>query len=130
REVHITSPRTGEGVCFAAKASPLYDAQGRLSGVIESLRDITESKRMEAQIQHRMELERIVGSISTRFIGLAPADLDGTLEETLRVLGSFLDVDRSYIFRFSPDLIGVENTHEWCAEGVEPQLEVLQNLPD
>ncbi|SCL76019.1 Staphylococcus exoprotein expression protein R [Methanoculleus chikugoensis] len=129
REVHITSPPTGEEVCLWAKASPLYDAQGRLSGAIESLRDITESKRMEAQIQHRVDLEQVVSSISTKFIGLDPADLDGTLEETLRVLGLFLDVDRSYIFRFSPDLTSAENTHEWCAEGVEPQIDVLQNLP-
>ncbi|WP_054847809.1 PAS domain S-box protein [Methanoculleus chikugoensis] len=131
REVHITSPRTGEEVCLWAKASPLYDAQGRLSGAIESLRDITESKRMEAQIQHRVDLEQVVSSISTKFIGLDPADLDGTLEEALRVLGLFLDVDRSYIFRFSPpDLTSAENTHEWCAEGgVEPQIDVLQNLP-
>ena len=129
REVRITSPRTGEEICLWARASPLYDAQGRLSGAIESLRDITESKRMEAQIQHRMESEQIVRSISTRFIGLDPADLEDALDETLRVLGSFLDLDRSYIFRFSADLTRAENTHEWCAEGIEPQIDVLQNLP-
>ncbi len=128
REAHITSPRTGEDVCLWARASPLYDAQGRLSGAIESLRDITASKRMEAQIQHRMEFEQIVRSISTRFIGLDPADLEGALEETLRVLGSSLDVDRGYIFRFSPDLTRAENTHEWCAEGIKQQIEALQEL--
>lgn len=84
---------------------------------------------MEAQIQHRMESEQIVRSISTRFIGLDPADLEDALDETLRVLGSFLDLDRSYIFRFSADLTRAENTHEWCAEGIEPQIDVLQNLP-
>lgn len=129
QEVRVVLPHTGKGVCLWAKASPLYDAQGRLSGVIESLRDVTESKRMEAQIQHRMEIERIVRSISTRFIGLDPADLENALEETLQLLGSFLGVDRSYIFRFSPDLADAENTHEWYAEGIEPQIDLLQNLP-
>ncbi|KLK87486.1 histidine kinase [Methanoculleus sediminis] len=129
REVHITSPRTREEVCLWAKASPLYDAQGRLSGAIESLRDVTESKRMEEQIQHRVDLEQVVSSISTKFIGLDPADLEDALEEMLQALGSFLDVDRSYIFRFSADLTRVDDTHEWCAEGVEAQIDVLQNLP-
>ena len=129
RNICITSPHTGEEIYLWAKASPLYDAQGRIFGAIESLRDITRSRRMEAQIQHRMKFEQIVRSISTQFIGLEPADLESALEETLQALGSFLGVDRSYILRFSPDLTGVERAHEWCAEGVEPQIEVLQNLP-
>jgi len=129
REIRLHSPRTGEELCLWGKASPLYDAQGRLSGAIESLRDITESKRMEAQIRHRVDLERVVSSISAQFVALDPADLESALKETLRLLGSFLDVDRSYIFRLSADLGCVENTHEWCAEGIESQIEVLQNLP-
>lgn len=129
REIRIPSPRTGEEVCLWGKASPLYDAQGRLSGAIESLRDITERKQMEAEIRHRVDLERVVSSISARFIALDPADVEDALKETLRVLGSFLDVDRSYIFRLSADLTRAESTHEWCAEGIEPQIEVLQDLP-
>ena len=129
REVCITSPHTGEEICLWGKASPLYDAQGRLSGSIESFRDITESKRMEAQIRHRVDLEQVVSSISARFIALDPADLEEALEETLRVLGSFLNIDRSYIYRLSADLTRVQDTHEWCAEGIEPQIEVLQALP-
>ncbi len=35
------------GVYLAGKASPLYDAEGRVAGAIESLRDITELKRAE-----------------------------------------------------------------------------------
>ncbi|MCM2465804.1 PAS domain S-box protein [Methanoculleus oceani] len=129
REVCITSPHTGEEICLWGKASPLYDAQGRLSGSIESLRDITESKRMEAQIRHRVDLEQVVSSISARFIALDPADLEEALEGTLRVLGSFLNIDRSYIYRLSADLTRVQDTHEWCAEGIEPQIDVLQALP-
>lgn len=129
REVCIPSPDNGEETCLWGKAAPLYDAQGKLAGAIESLRDITEAKRMEARIRHRIDLEQVVGSISARFIALDPADLEDALEETIRVLGSFLSVDRSYVFRFDSDLTRVENTHEWCAEGIEPQIDVLQDLP-
>jgi PAS domain S-box-containing protein len=129
REVRIPSPDNGEEACLWAKAAPLYDAQGRLAGAIESLRDITGVKRMEARIRHRVDLERVVGSISARFIALDPNDLEDALEETIRALGSFLNVDRSYVFRFNSDLTYVENIHEWCAEGIEPQIDVLQDLP-
>jgi PAS domain S-box-containing protein len=130
REVRITSPRTGEEVYLWAKASPLYDAGGNLAGAIESMRDITRSKQMADQIQRRITLEQLVRLISTRFISLDPVDLDDALQETLELLGSFLGVDRSYILRFSADLTHAENTHEWCAEGVESQIDVLFNLPE
>lgn len=130
REVYITSPRTGKEVCLWAKASPLYDAAGKLAGAIESMRDITKSKEMADQIRRRIALEQLVRSISTRFIGLDPSDLDDALQETLELLGSFLGVDRSYILRFAADLTHAENTNEWCAEGVESQIDVLFNLPE
>ena len=129
REIFIPSPGDGEGIYLWEKASPLYDAQGNLSGAIESLRDITGRKRMEAQIRRRVDLERMVGSISARFITLDPLDLETALEETLRALGSFMAVDRSYIIRFSTDLTCVEDAHEWCAEGTKPQIDLLRNLP-
>ncbi len=127
REIYVPSPGK-EGTYLWSKASLLYDAQGRLSGAIESLRDITELKRMEEQIRRRIDLERMVGSFSARFVALDPADLNDALNETIRTLGIFLGVDRSYIFCFSADLTCAENTHEWCAEGIEPQIDVLQNL--
>jgi PAS domain S-box-containing protein len=125
REVCITSPKTGKEVYLWAKASPLYDAAGKLAGAIESMRDITKSKEMADQIQRRIALEQLVRSISTRFIGLDPSDLDDALQEALELLGSFLGVDRCYILRFAADLTHAENTNEWCAEGVEPQIDVL-----
>lgn len=129
RKIHIPSPNGGEGTCLWGKASALYDARGRLSGAIESLRDITDLKRMEVQIRHRVDLERVVSSISARFVALDPDELDDALNETIQALGSFLGVDRSYIFRFSSDHTVMDNTHEWCAEGIEPQMAHLQGIP-
>jgi len=129
REVWISSPRTGEETCLWGKASPLYDAQGRLSGAIESLRDITETKRMEERVRHRVELEQVVSSISARFIALDPADLGDALKETIQVLGSFLNVDRSYIYRFDRDPNRLESVHEWCAEGIPSEFANLADLP-
>ena len=129
RELHLPSPGGGEGTCLWGKASPLYNARGELSGAIESLRDITDRKRMEAQIQRRIDLERMVTSISTWFIALHAENLDDALDKAIRALGSFMEVDRSYIFRFAIDRTLAENTHEWCAEGIEPQIAHLQRIP-
>jgi PAS domain S-box-containing protein len=48
-DIYIPDFRPG-GVYFWAKASPLYDPQGNVSGAIETIRDITDRKRAEQEI--------------------------------------------------------------------------------
>jgi PAS domain S-box-containing protein len=55
--------------------------------------------------------------------------VDAAINETLEGMGRLVGADRSYLFRFSPDVETADNTHEWCAEGIEPQIERLQGVP-
>ncbi len=54
---------------------------------------------------------------------------DTTIFFVLQRLGTWLGVDRGYMYRFSDDLAWMSNTHEWCAEGIEPQIERIQSIP-
>ena len=128
RRIRIPSPGGRDETYLWGKASALCDARGMLSGAIESLRDVTEQRMMEAQIRHRIDLVRVVSSISARFVALDPDNLDSALNEMIQTLGSFLGVDRSYIFRFSSDRTTADNTHEWCAEEIESQTALLQGI--
>lgn len=49
------------------------------------------------------------------------------LDESLRILGAFLEADRSYIFEVDGDRMS--NTHEWCGMGIVPQKQALQDMP-
>jgi PAS domain S-box-containing protein len=93
------------------------------------LSDITELKKAEEEIKHRAELERIVTEISTEFINLSPENIDEGINCALVKIGQFVQVDRSYVFLFHENEKKMDNTHEWCAEGVEPQIDNLQGLP-
>ena len=73
-------------------------------------------------IQQRLRLETAIARIAASLT--APGLLD--LTHVLGELGRAVDVHRTYIFRFRPDGVIVDNTHEWCADGVEPQIEHLQ----
>jgi len=44
-------------------------------------------------------------------------------------LGEFEEADRTYIFQFDSECVYMNNTHEWCAPGIEPQIENLQGVP-
>jgi len=62
-------------------------------------------------------------------MSLAPEAFDEGIDAALAALGEFSEVDRSYAFQLSSDGVTMDNTHEWCAPGVDPELHNLQRLP-
>ena len=64
--------------------------------------------------------------------GLRVALLEETPDQSLQVLlehlGKALNGERTYIFEQN-ESGGDDNTYEWVADGVEPELENLQNVP-
>ncbi|ACV64538.1 signal transduction histidine kinase, nitrogen specific, NtrB [Desulfofarcimen acetoxidans DSM 771] len=51
----------GKGAFWWGKASPLYDNEGNIVGAIESVRDMTEHKKIENELKkHRKHLENLV----------------------------------------------------------------------
>ncbi len=54
----------GVGAYLWGVASPIYDIQGRIVGAIESIKDITEQKRMEGALQESKDyLDKIINAI-------------------------------------------------------------------
>ncbi len=66
--------------------------------------------------------------VAERLLSLQADTWDNTINFLLRRLGTLLAVDRGYVFRFTDDLKLMSNTHEWCADGIEPQRNRLQNM--
>ena len=85
-----------------------------------------ERKRAEAALSRRLEAEKLVTSISARFINVRPDELDDEISASLRRIGEFSGADRCYLFQFSADGTTMDNTHEWCAPGIEPHIDELQ----
>jgi signal transduction histidine kinase len=74
-------------------------------------------------------LELLVLEIARRFIQLDADGLDAAVDHAIGEIGRLVLADRSYIFLYSPDGVSMSNTHEWCGEGIEPQRDLLQDLP-
>ncbi len=55
-------------------------------------------------------------------------DTEGTIRSLLEIVGSLMDVSRVYIFENDEENLTCSNTFEWCNEGIEPQIHVLQNI--
>ena len=56
-------------------------------------------------------------------------DINAAVEAILEIIGRRFDVSRAYVFENSPGGEYVDNTYEWCNEGIPPQKEFLQHYP-
>ncbi|MBA3967991.1 MAG: type IV pili methyl-accepting chemotaxis transducer N-terminal domain-containing protein, partial [Nitrospirales bacterium] len=90
--------------------------------------EIQERSRIETALRYRIEIENLVTNLSTQFISLETQDLDAEINRALETIGTFGVVDRSYVFIIDDDGKTMNNTHEWCQTGIEPQLSRLQGL--
>ena len=95
----------------------------------EQLRqEIEERKRAEEALQYRAKFENLVSAISTNFMSLSADEVDSGINHVLKRIGEFAGVDRSYVFQFDNKGTKMDNTHEWCAKGIEPHIQKLKGL--
>ena len=85
-------------------------------------------KKAEEALKYRGELESLIMNISTHFINLGPDQIDQGIHHALKLIGQFASVDRSYLFLFSENGKSMDNTHEWCAQGIASQIENLKGI--
>lgn len=84
---------------------------------------------IEAQLQERIQFENLISTLSSQFINIPASELDTAINQALASIGLFSQVDRSYIFQLAEEGTIMNNTHEWCAFGIQPEIENLQNIP-
>lgn len=100
---------------------------GEVTRVVCTATDVTEHTRTEQQLTARVEVERTVAEIASRYAG--DTDFDAVTDSALADVGRLLGAGRAYLFQFHEDDERMDNTHEWVADGVTPQQEMLQDLP-
>ncbi|SFM27757.1 ATP-binding protein [Methanolobus profundi] len=90
----------------------------------------TEVKKNEISHENLLLKYRVESTLSQISSLLAFSDdLDEKINGSLKLLGNMCNADRAYVFRFQTNNDLVDNTHEWCADGVGSQKDHLQDLP-
>jgi len=91
-------------------------------------------KELEAQKEQVKYLQKILGlqefitDFSIKLIDCDMKKFDDIVNLGLSLLGNLMEVDRSYVFLCSKDGAKVDNTHEWCAIDIEPQIKKLKDI--
>jgi PAS domain S-box-containing protein len=74
-------------------------------------------------------MEELIMKISSRLISVKPDKFDSVINQALQDLGKFVEADRCYVFQYKDNGRMMDNTHEWCREGVESLIARLQKIP-
>jgi diguanylate cyclase (GGDEF)-like protein/PAS domain S-box-containing protein len=89
--------------------------------------DATERRDAQQRLQHRVEFEQLVASISTNFINLPPADVDRGIEEALGAIGRLIGANRAFIYLLTDRQTAVR-AYEWTGNDV-PNLDLPAEFP-
>ncbi|MDZ7836858.1 MAG: hypothetical protein U5N58_02335 [Actinomycetota bacterium] len=114
---------------IADSAAPIRDNEDKMFGVIMVFSDVTERKNAEESLKYQFQFEKMLADISSIFASQPSEQFEQSINHALELIGEFFQVDRSYVFQFSDDGKQMSNTYEWCAEGIEAQMDKLQGIP-
>lgn len=97
----------------------------RLDGV---MKDITSQVYAEDMLNMELQLHEILIDIAATYINLDLEMAHDTINESLKKLGQFVLADRAYIFEYDFNLMTTSNTYEWCNDGINSEIQNLQNI--
>src|SRR5690554_4233968 len=119
-EAHAVPERQGDG-------STIWHGQYHN---IQCYKDLEHTLReREAESAFQADFQKLIANLSTQFINLGFGTIDQCVTELLKTIGSFFEVDRAYLYEFSPDYRVMDNTHEWCSADVQPLIDDQRNVP-
>jgi sigma-B regulation protein RsbU (phosphoserine phosphatase) len=111
-DTFIKNLRGRGGRYFWAKASPLYDPQGKITGAIETIRDITERREMEGKLARSDAELQIAAEIQKSFLPdviprIGGFDIAARTVMAKEVGGDFYDVIPFEVMTLEKGLLGL-----------------------
>ncbi len=107
----------------------IFDDDGKVIALEGFITDVTAKRLAEERLAHQNTFYQLISEISAGFINSSTENIDEKIDSMLEKTGHFLAVDRTFLFQFSEDEQYMSNTHEWCAEGIIPVKDTVQNYP-
>lgn len=121
--------KNGQFIEMLWNAKFIYDSAGKIIGVSGIGIDLPYLKVQSQKSGRRGKLESVIAQISSMFAQAPSYKVDETINKALEIVGKYASVDRCYVFLFRDNQQLMDNTHEWCAPGIEPQIDNLIGVP-
>jgi PAS domain S-box-containing protein len=92
--------------------------------------DITARKRAERDLARLSEIQRDLMRLATDFVNVPLERQDAAIDQSLATMGQLIHADRAYLFAYDFGAGVMNNTHEWCNDGITPEIGNLQEVPN
>ncbi|MEI6044611.1 MAG: PAS domain S-box protein, partial [Chloroflexota bacterium] len=119
--IEYEMPKEEEQGHFEARVIPCGKDE-----ILAIVRDITDRKKAEKILKHRINFEKLVATISASFINLTPQETNAAINQALEAIGTFYGADRCYIYLIPGDNNSLSNIYEWCLEGITSHMDFLK----
>ena len=103
----------GKKIFYEAFLTPLISEKDEILGLIGISRDITNRKQIEAIVDKQIEFQKLLIELALSFINIDTGEVDISIEETLRKVGSYLEVDRVYVIEYDNKNRQISNEYKW-----------------
>ena len=116
-------PRAGKRRYLAADASPIFDARGRLSAVVETLRDLTEEKMAQAALEQLATRDGLTGLANRRcFDNTLRAEWSRALRQKQPLSLLMVDVDNFKAYNDANGHLGGDECLKRVARAVASEM--------
>ena len=97
--------------------------------VVALSRNISDRVAAQKELERHASMLEILTRIANQYINMPLNQVKEHIQTSLQELGTFVGADRAYIFDYDFDHGNCSNTYEWCASGISPEIENLQEVP-
>ena len=119
----------GERLWFLISGTPLKDYEGNVIGSLGIHHNISNIKKLQAQLEYRTEFQNTLLNLASKLIDIETDKESDVINDALSKIGQFVGADRAYIFDYLLEEGITNNLFEWCAEGISLEIENLQAVP-
>lgn len=102
---------------------------GRVIRSLGTVQDVTEQEEATRRVLQEGAMRAMLQEAATLLAGAPLKEADAAVEVALGIIGTFAHADRAYVIQFDWERGMTHNTHEWCADGIAPVIDLLRNVP-
>jgi signal transduction histidine kinase/DNA-binding response OmpR family regulator len=110
-------------------SSQIRSANDDYFGRFYIFEDVSDRKQAEEALLQQSYMQKTLMDMASSYINIPISKIDETINQSLKEMCEFVSADRSYIFNYDFTNQTTSNEYEWCAEGILPQINELQNIP-
>ncbi|HMO40488.1 MAG TPA: ATP-binding protein [Saprospiraceae bacterium] len=91
--------------------------------------DVTDQHQLQSGLSRTVAFQGLLIRMATALINTSANETDREINQLLELTGQFAGADRAYVILYDFANNTGTNTHEWCATGITPEIQNLQQIP-